>query len=344
MSEYFVTIGIPVYRSVDYVRNTMLSALAQNFPYIEFLIVDDCGDDGSIRLIEDLKQNHPKGKHIRILKNSGNFGVGYCRNRIIAEAKGKYLYFLDSDDVIEPITIRLLYDAAVQYQAETVYASYDIFDCSRLHHREIFRKDNKHFIGEGLLAEYAFDNVSIFHVSVCNCLMDVSFLRRTGVKFINAKYWEDMAFTYDLLPKVTCAVLLPDITYHYYRHPNSLSHYQHREQLPLEEVMMNVSVINYLKDKCRSYLGTTFIPSICYNLELNSFYIICHVIKNNRQISHPVSFQEMRRILRYPLELSKVLRFRSKLFPNLFFFLLGRLPVPLFILLVWMLGKIKKAI
>ena len=48
-----VTIGIPVFRSEAYISRALESALAQTYPSIEFLIVDDCGGDGSMDVVDD---------------------------------------------------------------------------------------------------------------------------------------------------------------------------------------------------------------------------------------------------------------------------------------------------
>jgi len=342
--RFEVTIGIPLFSSLDYIRQTMESALAQTFEPIEFLVVDDGGNDGSIAVIKELQQTHPRGGHIHIVTNPKNMGAGYSRNRIIDEAKGKFLYFMDSDDTIEPNTIQLLYDAIVKNQAEVAYGSYEIVDLSAPHRREVYQKDDVCLSGDGQLAEYALSHVCRFHVSACNCLMDLEFLRQSGVRFINTNYWEDMAFTYELVPKVTRAVLLSCVTYHYLRHSGSLSHYQAREQLHKEEVLANASTLNYLKEKCKAYRGQSFLPYMCYNLELNSFYIVCHILKNAHLIAPGFSHHEMRDILCHPLSLSDILRFRSMLLQNLLFWLIGRLPVPLFVVSVKVLGKLKKAI
>ena len=341
---YDVTIGIPVFRSFDYVRDAMMSALGQTFLSVEILVVDDGGNDGSIAVINELQQTHPRGVHIHIVTNPKNMGAGYSRNRIIDEAKGKFLYFMDSDDTIEPNTIQLLYDAIVKNQAEVAYGSYEIVDLSAPHRREVYQKDDVCLSGDGQLAEYVLSHVGRFHVSACNCLMDLEFLRQSGVRFINTNYWEDMAFTYELVPKVTRAVLLSCVTYHYLRHSGSLSHYQAREQLQKEEVLANASTLNYLKEKCKAYRGHSFLPYMCYNLELNSFYIICHVLKNAHLIAPGFSHHEMRDILCYPLSLPDILCFRSVRLQNLLFWLLSRLPVPLFVVSVKVLGKLKKAI
>ena len=120
--QYEITIGIPVYKAVDYIEVTMLSALAQTYESIEFLIVDDCGNDGTIEIVEHLQCTHPRGRNIRILHNEKNCGVAFSRNRIIDEAHGQYLYFLDSDDVIEPNTIELLINTMRANACDIVYA------------------------------------------------------------------------------------------------------------------------------------------------------------------------------------------------------------------------------
>ena len=126
--QYEVTIGIPVYRAVDYIRQTIESALCQSFSSIEFLVVDDCGEDGSIAIVEEIQRNHLRGKDIRIVYHNRNLGVGATRNRILCEARGRYLYFLDSDDIIEPDTISKLISVIRKFGAEIVYGSWKRVD------------------------------------------------------------------------------------------------------------------------------------------------------------------------------------------------------------------------
>ena len=342
--QYQVTIGIPVYKAVDYIEKTMESAMNQTFQSIEYLIVDDCGGDGSMEIIEQFMEKHVRGGAIRILRNSQNRGVGYCRNRLIDEAQGAYLYFMDSDDTIEPDTIQKLYDAISHHHAEVAYASYEITDLVNHNPSEIYQKDDLKFTNEGELAEYAFKYNHIFHVSVCNCLMSLSFLRQTGLRFIDARFWEDMVFTCELVIKVSKAVLLPDITYHYLRRPDSLSHYQDREQLQKDEIMKNAATIDYLKQKCPSMKGKSYLPYLCYNLEMNSFYIDCHILKQYHRITPKITCAEMRMIMRHPMRLFDILKFRHRLLANLLLWLLGAMPVFASIPSVWLLGKLKRAI
>lgn len=342
--RYEVTIGIPVYRSVDYIQNTMISALSQSFPDIEFLIVDDCGKDGTMDVILHLQKSHPRGNDIRILTNDINLGVSFSRNRIIDEAKGKYLYFMDSDDAIEPDTIQLLYDAIVENQAQIAFGSYEIIDGIGDSPKEVYQKDSLVLNGDDKLALYAFKNNNRFQVSVCNQLVDLFFLRQTGVRFMDVSYWEDMVYTTELVTKVTKSVLLSDVTYHYIRRQGSLSHYQVRDRLEKQEIQKNVSVIQCLKEKCRNMQGKPYLPYLCYNLERDSFYAVCKIMRNSRWITPKVSLSEMRSILRHPLSIIEMLRFEYKMLPNFMFGIIGNLPIPFFLPSIWLLGKLKRAI
>ena len=175
-------------------------------------------------------------------------------------------------------------------------------------------------------------------------LIDLEFLRQTGLRFINTCYWEDMAYTTELLTKITRAVLLSNITYHYMWRPDSLSHYQEREHLHKDEIMDNISVINYLKGKCKIWKNEFYTPYLCKDLEMNSFYIACHVIRNAHRIDPCFSNQEIQNILQHPLALWDILEFGHLKFMNIILWLLGRMPLFLFLPTIRLVGKMKKAI
>lgn len=337
-----VTIGIPVYNSVDYIERTMLSALSQTFLNIEFLIVDDCGNDGTMEKLFSLKQTHPRGYAIRFLHNVKNKGVGYCRNRIIDEAQGSFLYFMDSDDYIEADTIEILYGAIQHNQCQIAYASYDIVDMINNNEKEVYVKEQCVLRHKGDLACYAFKNIHIFHVSVCNSLVNTGFLRRSRMRFLNFQYWEDMAYTYELVTKVDSAVLLPSITYHYLRRPGSLSHYQERSIIAKDEIIKNLMVVQFLKEKCRVLNKERYTPFMCYNIELICFHMVSHIMHNMDHVLPKFTCEELRKIMLHPLDFVDIIRFRSKKSGNLLMYALGKMPVRLFVYSVKMLCVIRK--
>lgn len=340
--KYEVTIGIPAYKAVDYIEKTIESALYQTFDSIEYLVVDDYGNDGTINVVERFQKEHQRGHDIRILYNNQNFGVGKTRNIILEQAQGEYLFFLDSDDVLEPDAIEKMVGIARQYEAEVVYGSWIRVD--NVHHspsQHNYYPDLK-LLKPGELAMYAFKNYSSFRISVCNALFNLNFIRFNHLRFLDTIYWEDLAFTYDLVPKVNRAVLLSDITYQYLCRPDSLSQYQDRDFLDKEEILRNVSTIDYLKIGCKQYLKDDYFPYLFYNLEMNSFYIVCYILKYYQRIVPTISKSEMHKVLWYPVSVWQILQFRHRRLQNLFFWGLSHLPSYLSLLFVRLLGKIKK--
>ena len=123
--KYEVTIGIPVYNAEKYIRQSLDSALVQKYTAIEFLIVDDCSTDSSMSVIQGYQQKHPRGKDIHVFSQTVSKGPGAARNKIIDEAQGRFLYFMDADDLMEPNTIALLMEHQRRTGADIVYGSYE---------------------------------------------------------------------------------------------------------------------------------------------------------------------------------------------------------------------------
>ena len=342
--ESKVTIGIPVFQAVDYIGATMESALSQTYPDIEFLIVDDCGGDGSMDVVERLQREHPRGGAIRVLRHRQNQGVGKSRNRIIDEAMGQYLYFLDSDDTIEPNTIELLINAMKECGAEIAYGSYERVDLIGNKPVEQRVYPAKQLLQPDEMASFAFHNYGTFMISACNWLVNLDFLRRTKVQFIDTMFWEDMAFTYDLVAHVSRAVLLSDITYHYLCRPNSLSNYQNRDIIDKEEVLKNASTVDYLKWRSYRLRKKPYVADFCHNLQMNSFYIVSYVLKHYDKIVPTISRRELRHIMRHPMQLSDILHFRQHRLSNLLLWLIAQLPLWLFMPVIRRMGHMKNVL
>ena len=167
--KFEVTIGIPVYESAPYIRRALMSALNQTYPSIEFLVVDDCGEDGSVAIIREIADAHPRGKDIRIISNAQNMGVAASRNVIIEEAQGVFLYFMDSDDTIADNTIELLMRGIHQYDAEIAFGSYERIELSG--ERHLWQYPSLQLFGEDQLASFAYRKYGGIQASACNYLV-----------------------------------------------------------------------------------------------------------------------------------------------------------------------------
>lgn len=337
-----VTIGIPIYRSKAYIRQALESALAQSYPSIEFLIVDDAGNDGSIDIVNDLQVTHSRGKDIHVITHSNNQGVSVSRNQMIDEAQGQYLYFMDSDDVIAENTISLMMQNIRQYEAEIVFGSYEKIETSGM--KNVYQYPSLQLLVEDALACFAYRKYAGIQASACNYLVKTTLLRDNHLRFIETDYWEDLVFTFDLVTYISRAVLLPDITYTYLCREGSLSHYQHREKISKDEIMQNVNAINHLKDTSSKLFNKVYFPNRCYNIVMTDFYIACQILKRRSEIMYPISNREVKAVMQHPATLKQICAFRHSRLKNLLLYMLGKLPPSLCVGTIWSLGKLKKLV
>lgn len=339
---YDVTIGIPVYKSVDYIRRALESALSQTYLSIEFLIVDDAGYDGSCKIIEEIKRKHPKGKDIKILSHINNLGVSASRNRIIDEAQGQYLFFMDSDDVIAEKTIELMMQNVRQFNADIVFGSYEKIEISG--ERTICQYPSMQFLREDELACFAYRKYAGIQASACNYLVKTSILRDHNLRFIPTNYWEDLVFTFNLVTYIHRAVLLPEITYSYICRGNSLSHYQQRDRIYKEEVLQNISAINHLKETSSLLCHKVYYPNRCYLIGMTDLYIACNILKRRKDICPSFSNKEIKNLMAHPASFSQICSFQKARLKNLSLYILSKLPPFLCTNFIWSVGKIKKLI
>ena len=96
-SRPIVTVGLAVYNGEHYITQAISSVLSERYQNWELLIVDDGSKDGSTAIIKSFAD-----PRIRLLTNTSNQGLVAVRNRILSEANGRYLAWLDQDDLSYP--------------------------------------------------------------------------------------------------------------------------------------------------------------------------------------------------------------------------------------------------
>lgn len=97
MNNDLVSIIMPSYNTGGYIKNSIESVLAQTYENWELIIVDDCSTDDTDSIVGQFSD-----KRIRYLKNEKNSGAAISRNYALREAKGRWIAFLDSDDLWLP--------------------------------------------------------------------------------------------------------------------------------------------------------------------------------------------------------------------------------------------------
>ena len=94
-----VSVIVPVYNVEQYIKRCLKSILDQSWQDFEILCVDDCGQDQSISIIEQMQKEYPQ--KIKILYGEQNMGLGAARDRGMKAASGEYIAFIDSDDYLK---------------------------------------------------------------------------------------------------------------------------------------------------------------------------------------------------------------------------------------------------
>lgn len=343
--EYEVTIGIPVYNVGNYIRLTMDSALAQSFDSIEFLVLDDCGTDNSMDIIREYQQTHPRGKDIRIVRQPQNGGLGCARNRIIEEAKGKYLFHLDADDAIAPSTIMLLYENAKRYDADIVYGSYErIEDFNGKIKKTVYSYPSLQFLEENEFADRVYSEYGFLQANTWNFLIKKEIYMKNNIRHKPVNYWEDFSMTLDLPTYITRAILLPDVTYYYYCRYGSLSNFDKRDHIDKSEIQMTIDAMAQVKQNSDRVKSKPYFHKRMYKVMMTHFYMVCAILKNEKIITPSFSSREIRDVMRSPLSFSDILNLKGWRMKNAFLYLLSVLPPAISLTLMKLLGKYKGVI
>lgn len=201
MSEVKVSVVIPVYNVEKFIGECVASVCKQTLKEIEILLVDDGSTDNGADVCEEWVK---KDSRVRLIRQP-NQGVSVARNRGVAEAKGAWIAFIDSDDWIEPDYIQVLYDNAVKTKADIsicgFYFDYSDETVARGH----FEKDMV-FAGRQEVSQIQIQILAKNMSTVKNnsgdrigapwCkLYNTEFIRKNGLEFIpDLKRSQDVVF------------------------------------------------------------------------------------------------------------------------------------------------------
>ena len=120
--DKLVSIVMPSYNTAEYIAESIKSVQNQTYTDWELLIVDDCSTDNT----DDAVQAFLSDSRIRYIKNETNSGAAISRNRALREAKGKWIAFLDSDDLWHPEKLQKQIDFMEENGYAFTYTDYMI--------------------------------------------------------------------------------------------------------------------------------------------------------------------------------------------------------------------------
>ena len=157
MNEPEISVIVPIYQVEDYIAECVESLKAQTFADFEVVCVDDGSPDDSVAIARRTAAGDARFRFV----SQENAGLSAARNRGIAEARGRYLLFLDSDDAYVPEALELLHLAAeadgLDYLDFTAHPVYESPQARRANNEDFFEQRDDIpgvFSGPGLFVEY----------------------------------------------------------------------------------------------------------------------------------------------------------------------------------------------
>ena len=154
-----VSIIVPVYNVEKLIRETMDSVLAQTYPHWELLLVEDGSSDGSEDVIADYMEEK-KDLRIRLIRQPFNQGAAKARNRGLKEARGRYIAYLDSDDLWMPEKLERELAFMKEKDAAFAFTGYEFADENGVGTGKVVR------VPETLKFKQALSNTTIFTTTV----------------------------------------------------------------------------------------------------------------------------------------------------------------------------------
>lgn len=210
-----VSVVIPVYNTEALLDRTLTSVTRQTLSDIEIICIDDCSRDKSLAVLHSWEERDPRFHVISLPENGG---VSRARNIGIDESQGRFVYFLDSDDWIDPDYLKAMYDKAIE-TGQDVVVNGNIFI-----EREA---ETKALNLSWDIKEEGFYPTSVIQshlVSTCTRLYKREYLIRNEIRFPDIDNGEDIYFSglAEVLQERSYVFFGP--YFHYWQRAGSLSH------------------------------------------------------------------------------------------------------------------------
>ena len=218
-----ISIIIPVYNTSSYLYSCIQSVIEQTYQHFELILIDDGSKDTSKTICTKMC-NLDKRIH---LVSQYHQGISVARNKGIKAAKGNYLFFLDSDDMIHPCLLEVLHTILVRTHASLASAEYHFIT------NEDSQKITKQKTKDRYFSDYIYlDNqssIDLFAQGYTNMLYGIGgiMIRRADVKnqFFDETLTvgEDTKFVYQLLLQGADVIILNKTWYYYRRYGGNSS-------------------------------------------------------------------------------------------------------------------------
>lgn len=226
MVKETISVIVPVYNVERYLEKCLESLLAQTYPYLEIVLVDDGSTDSSLKICERYSETDSRIKVI----HKKNGGAASARNLGLSAAGGEYIAFVDSDDYLEPDAYEFMISEMKNNHADVVCG--EIIQVYKDHRQILMSQKNLICSAEEYLVEFTRD-------WTCGMLLNKLFKRVLfdGIYFKEGRVIDDEFFTYRGIMNADKILTASKPVYNYRMRKNSaMNNESHMEQIVLDRL------------------------------------------------------------------------------------------------------------
>lgn len=221
----WLSILIPIYNVEKYLRECLESVLSQIDDQVEIITLDDCSTDNSLSLLKEIAEQsaHP----INIQRHTQNQGLSAARNSMLEIAKGDYIWFLDSDDVMEAGSIHQLKRIIEEHKPDLIMCDFRVLpEKQTLKHKLRGENHRTSFVGQPnkLLQNSASLFYGLYKKGELHAWSKISkrSLWADDLRFPANRFMEDMVTTPRLALRAATYFYCPQVWIAYRQRPGSI--------------------------------------------------------------------------------------------------------------------------
>lgn len=227
MNPPLISVIIPIYNVAPYLRECLDSVVKQTCHNLQIILVNDGSTDGS----EEIAKEYLRDERVQLISTS-NGGLSKARNIGLEKAKGKYVYFIDSDDYIDLGFLEEMVKIAQENNVEIVCNEQIVYFGEITKAKKAYKKPEI-FIPNS-------QNIAIGG-SVWRCLFSRDLIERSKVRFLEGRVHEDEGFLYMIFPFCKKFALYCGKAYYYrQRHGSIMQCHKNFRSYDLLDIFENI--------------------------------------------------------------------------------------------------------
>lgn len=266
---------IPFYNVKQYIEECVRSLYDQDIPLEEYevICVNDCSPDDSVDIVKRLQKKY---YNLKLIEHEENKKLGGARNTGLKYAKGEYIWFVDSDDMIKPNSLGLILKYVTSNNLDFLHFGWDEFNDVNLIESEKIQSTN---ILTG--TELFFNERFLWwknHITAWCKVYKKSFLIENDIQFAEHIMYEDNDYALKVYSSAKRCMHISDNLYLYRVNNDSITRINYNSQHILYWLLLNKRLIELNNDFIKKKQDYRYI-SLIYDFVRNNFYQCISVYK-----------------------------------------------------------------